>query len=143
MPAFTTFIAGAVLALAVSQGEAGAVERYNADRMTCASLKAALGEAGTAIIRYSSRNVANLPLFDHFVDSRAHCKPEETVRTKRINASNGLCSLLVCERIHGEGEPPPAPTPTPAPQPQPEPQPEPEPEPQPEPEPEPETEPVP
>lgn len=130
--AFPLSLAGAAIALTVSQGDAGAIDRYNADNMTCASLKAALEESGSAIIRYSSRNVANLPLFDHFVDSRAECKSDETVRTKRITASDGMCSLLVCERIQGEYEPTPAPAPTPTPTPTPTPPPEPEPEPEPE-----------
>lgn len=130
--AFALSLAGAAIALTVSQGDAGAIDRYNADNMTCASLKAALEESGSAIIRYSSRNVANLPLFDLFVDSRAECKSDETVRTKRITASDGMCSLLVCERIQGEYEPTPAPAPTPTPTPTPTPPPEPEPEPEPE-----------
>lgn len=127
--AFALSLAGAAFALAVSLGDAGAVERYNADRMTCASLKAALDVSGSAIIRYSSRGILNLPLFDLFVDSQAQCKPGETVRSKRITASDGACSLLVCERIQAEYEPPPAPAPpapTPTPQPQSEPEPEPE-----------------
>lgn len=90
-------LAGLLLAPAVP---AGAVTRIRADLNSCATLQQVLLREGSAVIRYPSKRVAGLFLYDLHVSPHFRCRwPEQPVATTVPAADDPRCVVHRCEEV--------------------------------------------
>jgi hypothetical protein len=84
-----------VLSLVAS--DALAISRYDIENMTCAAVQAVLEADGEAILRYPSKSLLSLPIYDRFVSSKKYCAVDEVLkRTGVPTADKDYCPVHKC-----------------------------------------------
>ena len=96
----------AALAVIVASSEAYAISRYQTTGMSCGQVRAALQREGAAILRWQSKRVAGVPLYNRYVANSRFCAMDEraviaTVPTRDDDA----CWVRKCERIERKRRP--------------------------------------
>jgi len=82
------------LAVLAATASADAVSRYEIDRMSCASVTAALRRDSPAILSHRSRH--GLPIYNLYVGSPTDCRGGQISRNVTVPAANGPCPVLQC-----------------------------------------------
>jgi hypothetical protein len=81
---------------------AAAISRYNSQSLTCEGAKDLIRQQGAVILRYQSKRVANLPLYDRYVRNSGQCDSHEFAKWTRIPTKDDpSCRLLACETLDG------------------------------------------
>ncbi len=84
--------------------EALAIERYQADSMSCASVAAAVDRDGAAILRYRAPNNPSLQLYDRYVRDDRFCSRTQRAKTVSVPARDTRsCQVRKCVRVSGAG----------------------------------------
>lgn len=86
--------------LTLVAAEAQAISRYDPTRMSCGKVQATIARQGAVILRYQSRRVPGLPLYDRYVQSQQFCTMGE-VRTRAYvpSADAKSCPVYICKRV--------------------------------------------
>ena len=93
-----TILLAACLCLVAA--EAHAVSRYDPTRMSCDRVQSTIERQGAVILRYQSRRVAGLPLFDRYVADVRFCRQgEQRVRAYVPSADLNSCPVYNCKRV--------------------------------------------
>lgn len=92
----------AILALAaaasVLASPVAAIQRYNADRLSCAEIRGIIRDDGAAIMRYRSKMNPSLVLYDRYVRDRFFCTwREDAVRAWIPSNDRERCGVLKCD----------------------------------------------
>ncbi len=80
--------------LLAAMGSAEAVSRYNIDRMSCASVNAALAQDSPAVLSQSSPQ--GVPVYNLYVGSRTDCRGGQVPRNRTVQAADGACPVIQC-----------------------------------------------
>jgi hypothetical protein len=84
------------LPILVLAGNAWAITRHDVDRMSCASVQAALDAEGVAILRYRSQRSGNT-LYDRYVRDSGQCRRNQTAERARVpTADDSSCAVRKC-----------------------------------------------
>ena len=91
-----------VLSIIVLASEASAISRYQTNRMSCASVQAALERDGVAILRYPSPNNPSVPLYDRYVSDRRFCAANQRADLRSVPAADtSQCRVRKCVQASG------------------------------------------
>jgi hypothetical protein len=87
------------LTLAIAATPALAISRYNTTQMQCAAIQSKLAREGAAILRYPSKNVAGLTLYDRYVRDSGYCDyPREYAKRVTVPARDtSACPVRLCK----------------------------------------------
>ena len=84
-------------ALVLFASDAMAVSRYDPTTMACATIQANILTEGEVILRYASRSLLRLPIYDRYVRSRAQCGSGEVMRSTGVpTADRDYCPVNKC-----------------------------------------------
>ena len=90
------------LSLALLPVQALAIERYTSTAMSCAEIKAAVGDDGAAILQYRSTRDPSLPLYGRYVRNRLFCQHNEVTETVFVPAADTRqCAVSQCRQVEG------------------------------------------
>lgn len=90
----------AVLLLVAFAGQAAAISRYNAPALSCDDARAKIRTEGAVILRYPSKRVANMTLYDRYVRDSDACDSNEYAEWTDIpTRDNPKCPVLSCQPI--------------------------------------------
>lgn len=94
----SVIIAGAVSLAAVLP--AHAIKRYNIANMTCGKVQDIVRNDGAAILRYPSKQVAGMTLYDRYVRDSSFCNllHEHAERAWVPAKDDKTCAVRVCKR---------------------------------------------
>lgn len=82
----------------VAATPAAAIKRYNADKLTCAEIRAIIGEDGAAIMRHRSKTNPSLILYDRYVRDRFFCLwREDAVPAWIPSKDKASCRVRRCD----------------------------------------------
>jgi len=85
------------IGLLLVAGEAQAISRYNSMSMSCEAARAAIQQEGAVILRYTSKRVANLPLYGRYVRAGNQCANGEIAERATVpTADDAQCRVLIC-----------------------------------------------
>ncbi len=84
------------MALLLAAAPASAVSRYDTQRMSCTSIKAALKKDSPAILRFQSKQTPSVPIYNLYVGSGQDCTGVTIPRASSVPASDGPCQVLRC-----------------------------------------------
>ncbi len=90
------------LALAITATSAHAISRHNSQSLSCDTVHEIIDSEGAAIMRYQSRRIPGLPLYDRFVRNGAFCDTEKYPVAATIPAAD-TDSCVVYRCIDGSG----------------------------------------
>lgn len=92
-----TILLAACLTLVAAQAQA--ISRYDPTRMSCGKVQATIARQGAVILRYQSKRVPGLPLYDRYVQNQRFCSMGE-VRTRAYvpSADTKSCPVYNCKR---------------------------------------------
>ncbi|MFB9951085.1 hypothetical protein ACFFP0_19740 [Rhizobium puerariae] len=80
-------------------GPALAISRYNSTTMSCAAVQRAIGREGAVILRYPSRNVRGMTLYDRYVTDSGFCDAHEFADRVTVPAADTpRCPVRACKR---------------------------------------------
>lgn len=97
------FFLGSV-ALVIAVSPAMAISRYNSESMSCQAAQDTVQREGAVILRYPSRQVPGLELFDRYVANTAYCDPDRYAKQEYIPTSDTRhCIVLACAQRSDEG----------------------------------------
>jgi hypothetical protein len=82
------------LTVLTATASADAVSRYDIDRMSCASVTAALRRDSPAVLSHTSRQ--GLPIYNLYVGRPTDCRGGQISRTVSVPAADGQCRVLQC-----------------------------------------------
>jgi hypothetical protein len=86
------------LALVLAASPALAISRYNALSMTCQSMRAAIHNEGAVILRYPSKRVPGMTLYDRYVRNSDYCDGVNYAEWTSIpSRDNPRCQVLNCQ----------------------------------------------
>jgi hypothetical protein len=89
----------AMSAFTITSSLALAVERRHASATTCETVQDIVQRDGEIILRYPSRRVAGMTLFDRYVTNSSYCDDEfEAVSRVVDTADDGYCQMLACRQ---------------------------------------------
>lgn len=92
--------ATACLSILLLSVPAHAISRYNLTGMTCEGARQTIRSEGAVILRYPSKNVAGMTLYDRYVRNSRHCDPGEYAEWNYVPTKNNpRCPVLACEPI--------------------------------------------
>lgn len=85
--------------LTLVAAQAQAISRYDPTRMSCGKVQGTIAWQGAVILRYQSKRVPGLPLYDRYVQSQRFCSMGE-VRTRAYvpSADTKSCPVYNCKR---------------------------------------------
>lgn len=90
----------AVLSLVLAASPALAISRYNSPTMTCQSIRSAIHNQGAVILRYPSKKVSGLPLYDRYVRNSNFCDATDYAEWISVpSKDNPRCQVLNCQSI--------------------------------------------
>jgi hypothetical protein len=90
----------ACLGIALCSSNAMAINRYNATTMTCENARQTLRNEGAAILRYPSKRVAGMTLYDRYVRNSQSCGYNEYAEHATVPTSDNLkCPVLNCQPL--------------------------------------------
>lgn len=93
------FVQSAVIGVLLLAGasQAQAISRYNSLSMSCAAANEAARAEGAVILRYPSKKVRGMTLFERAVSSSAQCGNHEYAETRFVATSDTpRCAILAC-----------------------------------------------
>lgn len=91
---FTTIMTLGTINLAP---QAAAIDRYDAQRLTCGQVQAVIARDGAVILDYRSRNPAGPPLYGRYVANRSFCASGEDARLGVVPTSDAAqCPVTTC-----------------------------------------------
>ncbi|MDQ0454042.1 hypothetical protein [Rhizobium paknamense] len=94
------FSAGVLLAVSFVATDALAIQRYNSTTMTCEGVRQAVRSEGATILRYPSKRVAGMTLYDRYVRDRGFCNSNEYAERATVpTRDNPACPVLNCQPI--------------------------------------------
>ncbi len=89
--------------LTLVAAEAQAISRYDPTRMSCDRVQGTIARQGAVILRYQSRRVPGLPLFDRYVASQQFCNIGEVRKRAYVpSADADSCPVYLCKRIEND-----------------------------------------
>jgi hypothetical protein len=92
------FAAVASVAIIAAAGPALAISRYNSASLTCDGARQAIRSEGAVIMRYPSKRVDNMTLYDRYVRNSDYCDPNEYAERAYVPTSDSpQCPVLACE----------------------------------------------
>jgi hypothetical protein len=92
-----------VCAVICAAGSLQAAERINTTRTTCAAIQSALIAEGAAILRYPSKRVGGLVLYDRYVGDSRLCGAGKIGIWSSVPAKDAKrCRVIACERFDPE-----------------------------------------
>ncbi|ESY96014.1 hypothetical protein [Mesorhizobium sp. LNHC229A00] len=96
-----TIVLATCLTLVAAQAQA--ISRYDPTRLSCGKVQSAIARQGAVILRYQSKRVPGLPLYDRYVQSQQFCTMGE-VRTRAYvpSADTKSCPVYNCKRPDNE-----------------------------------------
>lgn len=75
-----------------------AISRYNSTGMSCAAVQRAIGREGAVILRYPSRNVRGMTLYDRYVIDSSFCDGHEFADRATVpTADTPRCPVRACK----------------------------------------------
>jgi hypothetical protein len=75
-----------------------AAERINTNRASCASIQSVLVEDGSAILRYPSKRVGGLVLYDRYVGDSRRCDRNKIAVWASVPAKDDrTCRVIACQ----------------------------------------------
>ena len=90
-------IALIALCLAATALPAHAISRYNSMRLSCDEAQSRIKDEGAVILRYQSKRVQGLPLYDRYVAHGGYCQPSEYAKLEVVpTADTNRCRVLKC-----------------------------------------------
>ena len=96
----------AALTMVMASSEAYAISRYQSTSMSCGQVRAALQREGAAILRWQSKRVAGLPLYNRYVANSRFCRSDERAVTATVpTRDDDACWVRKCERIERKRRP--------------------------------------
>jgi hypothetical protein len=87
-----------VAAICAFSTPAVAITRLYAGNLSCKAILSAIDKEGEAIVRYSSKRIPSLLLYNKYVSERAGCFSDEQTVTGLIPAKDMECQLTYCVR---------------------------------------------
>ena len=84
------------MSLLLAAAPAGAVSRYDTQRMSCASIQTALDRQSPAILRFQSKQSPGVPIYNLYVGSSEDCEGLKVARTRSVPAADGPCPVIQC-----------------------------------------------
>jgi hypothetical protein len=88
--------AAAAMTVLLAAAPAGAVSRYDTQRMSCATIQAALDRDSPAILRFQSKQSPGVPIYNLYVGCSQDCEGLQVARTRSVPASDGPCQVIQC-----------------------------------------------
>ena len=74
-----------------------AINRYNVTTMTCAAIQQTVQREGAAILRWQSKRVAGLPLYNRYVRHGGFCEPGQYARSAYVPSKDRKsCRVKEC-----------------------------------------------
>ena len=89
-------IATTIITLAAATLPAQAISRYNTPGMSCAAIHGVLEQQNAAILRYPSKRVPGLVLYDRYVKNANYCDSGEVTERESIPSRDGQCHVYKC-----------------------------------------------
>lgn len=91
------FVTALTIGIANFAQHAAAIDRYNAQRMTCGQVQAVIAREGAIILDYRSRNPDSPPLYGRYVTNRSFCASGEDATLGTVPTTDAAqCPLLTC-----------------------------------------------
>lgn len=89
-----------VIAATVASSPALAISRYNSPSLTCEAARAAVLNQGAVILRYPSKRVAGMTLYDRYVRDNNQCEQHDyAARAYVPTRDNPRCPVLACKPV--------------------------------------------
>lgn len=86
------------VAATVASSPALAISRYNSPSMTCEAARAAVLSQGAVVLRYPSKRVAGMTLYDRYVRDNNQCEQHDyAARAYVPTRDNPRCPVLACK----------------------------------------------
>jgi hypothetical protein len=86
-----------VALLSLAAAEASAAPRYDVASMTCAEVQALIEKDGAAILRYPSKRILSLPVYDRYVKGQKYCETGEIARGAGVPTTDQkYCPVTKC-----------------------------------------------
>jgi hypothetical protein len=93
----TMRIALIALCLAATALPAHAISRYNSMQLSCEAAQDRIQDEGAVILRYQSKRVKGLPLYDRYVAHGGFCQTNEYAKLEVVpTADTNRCRVLKC-----------------------------------------------
>lgn len=90
-------IALIALCLAATALPAHAISRYNSMQLSCEAAQDRIQDEGAVILRYQSKRVKGLPLYDRYVAHGGFCQTNEYAKLEVVpTADTNRCRVLKC-----------------------------------------------
>jgi hypothetical protein len=94
------------LCLTLVSANAYAISRYDPTRMTCDQVHAIIDQQSAVILRYQSKRVAGLPLYDRYVSSDAFCERGEMLDPFYVpTRDQNSCEVERCKKVDYDDDP--------------------------------------
>ena len=78
--------------------EAQAISRYDPTHMSCDRVQGTIARQGAVILRYQSKRVPGLPLYDRYVQSQQFCNIGEVRKRAFVpSADTNSCPVYNCK----------------------------------------------
>ena len=88
--------------LAVQANEATAASKFSSSSMSCAALGKIIEHEGAVILRYPSRKVPGLTLYDRYVRDASYCSGTDTLARAAVPANDDKsCPVFICRTNWG------------------------------------------
>jgi hypothetical protein len=88
------------IALVLAASPALAISRYNPQTMSCRSVRAAIHNEGAVILRYPSKRVRGMTLFDRYVRNTHFCDANKYAEWTNVPSKDDpSCRVLNCQDI--------------------------------------------
>jgi hypothetical protein len=79
---------------------AAAISRYNSQSLTCAQARQHVIDEGAVILRYPSKRVPGMTLYDRYVTRTAQCSSNEYAERAYVpTRDEPRCPVLACELV--------------------------------------------
>jgi hypothetical protein len=84
-------------AMLLTAGDAFAIERYTSTNLDCSEIRAIVAREGAAIMRYGSKRVPGMPLYNRYVVNRQYCRQDQETRIVYIPSADApMCTVKEC-----------------------------------------------
>nr|WP_222857922.1 hypothetical protein [Rhizobium cauense] len=89
-----------VIAFVMAASPALAISRYNSLSMSCQAARAAIHNEGAVILRYPSKRVSGMTLFDRYIRNSRYCDANKYAEWTTVpTRDNPRCRVLNCQDI--------------------------------------------
>ena len=86
-----------VALLSLVASDASAASRYDISTMTCAQVQALIERDGAAILRYPSKRILSLPIYDRYVKGQKFCETGEVASGTGVPTTDQkYCPVTKC-----------------------------------------------